>query len=994
MLTRLGVRLLLAAVLALFGAMTSGANLLYLVDGMLWSLLAVGWWRSGRNLAAIAARAVFPEQVFQGTEFPLGLTLRKEKGSAAHFLRVRTPTREAFVPILVKGGEAVVALPSILPRRGLNEIGDVWLESDFPFGLFRRRRRVTGLVGLVFPRVFEIYGRQMSPAVRAETVSLPRRGVGEDFHGLRKYGEGEDARLINWKLTAKTGTPLVKEYAEQVGNRITITVEDPAGPDAERHISEAASLAKYFIDTGADVRLRTPEATVEFGHGLVHLGLIFKTLALLGRGKIVERFETPLPKEKTPAFAEESPLSPYAYLTIAVAYGALFLIEEINPGLLVACAAIIPLGWNCDRRGRYPLPRLLFDILGGFFLLFFLLIDLPWSGTLRAVTHLILFILAYLLLNPKIGRASGQLLTASFLVFFLASGQALSLWYFAFFLVFFPAVGAWLIDRRDPRPRPRRPVWRRPLAQATAASMILASLAFIVLPRPANARIQQLLAGTGLTRFQLSRRNFSGLADQVELGYLSPIRKNSARVMRVGLEGAGETSRPPYIRVRGGAFDDFDGRRWSKSHPDFTYRLAERAIETRHARAWMRRERGIVYGPTYDPEKPVRTEEYVLNPLMNTNLVFTIGAPAIIETTFPGVYFDFTDTVYFPNAYPEGLRYRIRTQEAEPNLSRAIEGYEEFLQTAYLRLPGPDDRLRTLAEQMTSGASGAAAKAQALESRLRNEYSYSLTAAHGRQDVGGFLFDSKAGNCEYFASAMCLLLRHLGIPSRLAVGFLSDEWNAYGKFFDVRQSDAHAWVEAYLPNRGWTTFDPTPADLSAGGTDSFLTRIWGGLTQSFDALQFRWYRYVVGYDTFTQRNFFYTLLLKIGASIIPLLIGAVLIAAAAAFLLIGKPWRRIRPRRGRRGESDDFFGALLNRLVRTGFPRRPAQTAAEYAEAVGRDHPELRPLSGLAARHYEVRYAGRPLSPAEESDVRRSSDEIVAASRRLNKRRNRHRPPA
>jgi transglutaminase-like putative cysteine protease len=524
--------------------------------------------------------------------------------------------------------------------------------------------------------------------------------------------------------------------------------------------------------------------------------------------------------------------------------------------------------------------------------------------------------------------------------------------------------------------------------------MILASLAFVILPRPTNARMQQLLASTGLTRFQLSMRNFSGLADQVELGYLSPIRKNSARVMRVSIEGAGETPPPPYIRVRGGAFDLFDGRRWNKSHPEFTYRLAERTIETRHARAWMRRERGVVYGPTYDPGKPLRTEEYVLNPLMNTNLVFTVGAPATIETTFPGVYFDFTDTVYFPNAYPEGLRYRIRTQETEPNLSRAIEGYDEFLRTAYLDLPEKDDRLFTLAEQLTSGVSGSAAKAQALENRLRSGYSYSLAAAHGRQDVGGFLFDSKAGNCEYFATAMCLLLRHLGIPSRLAVGFLSDEWNAYGKFFDVRQSDAHAWVEAYLPNRGWTTFDPTPADLSLGGADSFLTRIWGGLAQTFEALQFRWYRYVVGYDTFTQRNFFYTLLLKIGASIVPLLIGAVLIAAAAALLLVKKPWRRIRARRGRRGASDDFFGVILPRLARAGFPRRPAQTAAEYAEAVGRDHPELQPLSGLAARHYEARYAGRPLSSAEENDVRRSSDEIVAAARRLKKHRNRGQRPA
>ncbi|NMD11757.1 MAG: DUF58 domain-containing protein, partial [Acidobacteria bacterium] len=510
MLTRLGVRFLAAAVLALVGAATSGANLLYLIDGMLWSILAVSWWWSGRNLRGIGARAVFPEQMFVDTEFPLAVFLRKEIGGRSHFLKLRSPSREASLALLKRGKESAVTIPAAFPRRGLNEIGDIWLESDYPFGLFRRKRRVTGLVGLVFPPVFEIYGRRASPAVRGEDVSIPKRGAGGEFFGLREYDEGEDARLINWKLTAKTGKPLVKEYAEQVGNRITITVADAEGPDAERQISEAASLAKYFIDAGSDVRLRTPEATVAFGHGLIHLGLIFKTLALLGRGKIVERFEKPLPKTKSPAFPGEDPLSPFAYSTVLTAFASLFLIEELNPLVLASYALLFPLAWLGDRKKRYLLPRPACDALAALYLLFFLFVDLPRAGSLGAVTRLVLFILGYLLFNPKTGRAPAQLLTASFLVFFLASGQALSLWYFAFFLAFFLSAGAWLIDRRDPRPRPRERTWGRSLLAVTGIAVILAAAAFVVLPRPYSARMRQLLAVTGLTRFQQSLRTFSG----------------------------------------------------------------------------------------------------------------------------------------------------------------------------------------------------------------------------------------------------------------------------------------------------------------------------------------------------------------------------------------------------------------------------------------------------------------------------------------------------
>jgi hypothetical protein len=355
---------------------------------------------------------------------------------------------------------------------------------------------------------------------------------------------------------------------------------------------------------------------------------------------------------------------------------------------------------------------------------------------------------------------------------------------------------------------------------------------------------------------------------------------------------------------------------------------------------------------------------------------------------FPGAWFDFTDTAYFPGAYPEGTRYRILSRNREPDFSRTIEDYPELLRTYYLQMPGPNDRLLRLAEDFAGRASGDAAVAAAIETRLRDGYSYSLAADLGRQDVNGFLFNSRAGNCEYFATAMVLMLRSLGIPARLAVGFLGTDWNAYGNFFDIRQSDAHAWVEAHLPGAGWTTFDPTPPDFTRKGALNIFARIWSGLNRQFEEMQFRWYRYVVGFDKDTQRNFLYTLVLKIGTLLIPILVG-LLVLGLAVFLILkarsrGSAMAVWRPSRKK---PEDFYETLLNRLGRAGFPRRPSQTAAEYAGELGAAYPEMKPLAGLAAQHYEIRYARRRLEDREQAEILRESKEIASAARRIKRRK-------
>ena len=123
----------------------------------------------------------------------------------------------------------------------------------------------------------------------------------------------------------------------------------------------------------------------------------------------------------------------------------------------------------------------------------------------------------------------------------------------------------------------------------------------------------------------------------------------------------------------------------------------------------------------------------------------------------------------------------------------------------------------------------------------------------GETPLEDFLFVYRSGHCEYFASSMVLLLRAENVPARLATGFLGAEYNPLEGYYIVRQENAHAWVEAYTPARGWRIYDPTPPE----GRPSVPARdFFHFMSQVYDYLTFRWDRYVLTYGAEDQRTFF------------------------------------------------------------------------------------------------------------------------------------------
>jgi hypothetical protein len=174
--------------------------------------------------------------------------------------------------------------------------------------------------------------------------------------------------------------------------------------------------------------------------------------------------------------------------------------------------------------------------------------------------------------------------------------------------------------------------------------------------------------------------------------------------------------------------------------------------------------------------------------------------------------------------------------------------YSESMRETYLQLPKLDPRIPELAKQIMVRADNPYDKARAMEIYLRVHYGYTLdlSGSPPPDPLAYFLFDKRAGHCEYFASAMTVMLRSAGIPARIVNGFLTGEYNDVGGDFIVRASDAHSWVEVFFPTYGWLTFDPTPAaEEVAPGSFAQFARYW-------DWFQLQWNEWIINYDFMHQ----------------------------------------------------------------------------------------------------------------------------------------------
>ncbi|MCA9562973.1 MAG: transglutaminase domain-containing protein, partial [Myxococcales bacterium] len=138
--------------------------------------------------------------------------------------------------------------------------------------------------------------------------------------------------------------------------------------------------------------------------------------------------------------------------------------------------------------------------------------------------------------------------------------------------------------------------------------------------------------------------------------------------------------------------------------------------------------------------------------------------------------------------------------------------------------------------------------ARNIEEYLQANYAYTLDLplVDPTNPLLTFLTETRRGHCEYFATAMAMLARQKGLATRIVNGFSGGDWNAVGEFWAVRQSHAHSWVEVFLPDVGWTTFDPTPPDDRPESVQS--EDLWSTIGEWVDSARMLWFEYVVDFS--------------------------------------------------------------------------------------------------------------------------------------------------
>lgn len=290
-------------------------------------------------------------------------------------------------------------------------------------------------------------------------------------------------------------------------------------------------------------------------------------------------------------------------------------------------------------------------------------------------------------------------------------------------------------------------------------------------------------------------------------------------------------------------------------------------------------------------------------------------------------------------------------------------------------------RLRALAHEWTQAASTPRERSSALESRLRSALRYDLASPSraASDPLDDFLFVSKRGHCELFAASMALMLREVGVPSRLITGLVGGTLNSYGGFYTVKQGDAHVWVEAWVDGR-WTTFDPTPSRPFVARTGPLAA-----VDDLGDALSYRWAPTVLGYDATSQS----ALLAQ------PRALGTIGIAALAlltAYLFArwrlgsasstARELRRLATRLGhggrgpeaasRRHEMTIAYQALERALAARGIVRDPSTPPLTHAERLVADEHPLGPeVLALTQLYLDVRFGARPFAHEERRAMNR-----------------------
>lgn len=435
----------------------------------------------------------------------------------------------------------------------------------------------------------------------------------------------------------------------------------------------------------------------------------------------------------------------------------------------------------------------------------------------------------------------------------------------------------------------------------------------------------------------------TGLSGSMSPGAISQLVESEATAFRASFSGPAPAPAQRYWR--GPVLWQTDGRTWTTGGPVMLAPLPAGRLQPAGGR--------VVQEITLEPHN----KRWLLG--LDRPLEISMRATHTVGSAWRSPQRITGRTRYTVTSYTES-----RTATLSPMLKRAA-------------LQLPDDlspRLQELAQKWRNGATDRSVIGEALEHFHNEPFVYTLSPPLlGADPMDEFLFETRRGFCEHYAAAFVLLMRSAGIPARVVTGYQGGEYNTVGEYWLVRQSDAHAWAEVWLPDSGWERVDPTAAvaperieraldlsDLGAGDPVRFrlleggwLASSWRSLRYTLDSLNNTWNQWVLSYGPSRQRELLAALGIKHAGwedMILGLLIAvSVILAALAAWMFLRRP----RP-------ADPVVHAwntFCRRLGRMGMPRKPSEGPRDYLRRVVAFRPELASeIKPIADLYISLRY--------------------------------------
>jgi transglutaminase-like putative cysteine protease len=517
--------------------------------------------------------------------------------------------------------------------------------------------------------------------------------------------------------------------------------------------------------------------------------------------------------------------------------------------------------------------------------------------------------------------------------------------------------------------RSRRVIGRQFLLLTCLLSLpifVFTAILFVLFPR------------VGLSLLLLNRNQperMVGFSERVDLGGVGKLRSDPSIVMRVEPPGLGQT--PPQrlaLYLRGAAFDRYDGRAWT--------RLSREDQPADQSGSLVR----IVRYPEPGSDRTMRIDlepidpPVVFLPLDAVGLRVLAPGPSL-DQSYPELTIAPEGVLRYRAGAHRGLRYDVSL--AGPEDPRSTE-MGQLDRLRYLSLPPLTPRIAALAEAWTAGAATSLDRARRIEGKLRTSYKYDLDSPSGgaKNPLEDFLFVSKRGHCEFYSTAMAVMLRSVGVPARNVTGFVGGTFNRFSRSYAFRKGDAHSWVEAWVDGVGWVRFDPTPPSDAAPRSE--LTGALAIVRDLVEAMGQRWSQHVVGYDLRQQIGLYQQLKTSYRRAMPDhpwarpfvesqrrvLLVVIALIGLALGLRHLwrrrrGKEEKRERPEQERRAhEAAELYRALELVLAGRGVPRPIGIPPLSHARALADlGHPLGAEVVDLTERYLAHRFGGEPLDP-------------------------------